>query len=141
MARQPFTMESNLDKISEKIKENPKYALNEVGRQLVKEIRPNINKKSKNPRHKFMRATLQSWARRTEGDLIIGYKDPEKISYLRNTRANFKNYKWMYDIDDPIKPIVLKNLPLIEKLVAQGLAEGVGIKTNIADLEQKDIEP
>ena len=55
--RQPFTMESNLDKIQEQIKEKPYRAMAIIGKNLEKEIRPKIVKKGKG-RNAFLRATL-----------------------------------------------------------------------------------
>ena len=49
MARKPFTMQSNLSKIQEKIKEKPQKALGVIGQNLVKETKPNINTKGKGP--------------------------------------------------------------------------------------------
>ena len=39
MARKPFTMESNLDKIILKIQEKPIRVMNKIGGQLVREIK------------------------------------------------------------------------------------------------------
>ena len=120
--RQPFTMESNLDKIQEQIKEKPYRAMAIIGKNLEKEIRPKIVKKGKG-RNAFLRATLSSWARRTEGDLIIGYKDPKKIGYLRGIKT-LDNYKWDYDeVDDPIKPTVVRNLDMIHEEIGKALLE------------------
>ena len=120
--RQPFTMESNLDKIQEQIKEKPYRAMAIIGKNLEKEIRPKIVKKGKG-RNAFLRATLSSWARRKEGDLIIGYKDPKKIGFLRGIKT-LDNYKWDYDeVDDPIKPTVVRNLDMIHEEIAKALLE------------------
>ena len=120
--RQPFTMESNLDKIQEQIKEKPYRAMAIIGKNLEKEIRPKIVKKGKG-RNAFLRATLSSWARRKEGDLIIGYKDPKKIGYLRGIKT-LDNYKWDYDeVDDPIKPTVVRNLDMIHDEIGKALLE------------------
>lgn len=116
-------MESNLKKVTEAIEENPKYALNEIGRNLTKEIRPKIRSISTNPRHKFLAATLQFWARPREGDLIIGYKDPKKIGFLKNKDINYDDYEWKYDTgSDPIKATVLANADTITKLIGKSLA-------------------
>ena len=120
--RQPFTMESNLDKIQEQIKEKPYRAMAIIGKNLEKEIRPKIVKKGKG-RNAFLRATLSSWARRKEGDLIIGYKAPKKIGFLRGIKT-LDNYKWDYDeVDDPIKPTVVRNLDMIHEEIGKALLE------------------
>ena len=122
MARKPFTMESNLSKIQEKIKEKPQKALGIIGQNLVKEIKPNINTKGKG-RNAFLKATLSSWARRKEGDLIIGFKDPKKIGFLAGVKG-LEDYKWDYDdVQDPIKPAVLKNLDMIHEEMGKAMLE------------------
>lgn|SRR5690625_7218924 len=119
-------MESNLDKIVAKIEEKPHLVMNEIGKNLVKEIKPKVNTKRRG-RDKFLRATLQYWARRKERDLIIGFKDPMKIGFLRNNETVRKMYPdmlWAYDeVDDPIKPTMVNNIPNIQKLIGKALAE------------------
>lgn len=122
MSRGKFTLENNFDEVREKILNNTQYAKSQIGRALVKEIRPQINRQFNIPRRMFLRATLQSWARFTEGDIIIGYKDPEKISFLRGKNIDYSKMAWHYDqVDDPIKPTVVKNIPMMQRLIAEGL--------------------
>lgn len=120
MARKQFKMEDNFDEIQQKVQDAPKWALNEIGRNLVKEIRPQINRKNFKAGHNFMRATLQFWARKQEGDLIIGYKDPQRIGFLKGKQADFGQYEWKYDgVQDPIKPVVMKNISQIQRLTGE----------------------
>lgn len=122
MARQPFTMESNLSKMQEQIKERPQRALAIIGKNLEKEIRPKIVTKGKG-RNAFLRATLSSWARKQEGDLIIGYKDPAKIPFLRGVKG-LENYQWEYDqVDDPIKPTVMSNIDMIHAEIGKAMLD------------------
>lgn len=124
MARKAFTMESNLNKITEKIKESPHRAMGIIGTNLVKEIKPNIRVKGKG-RNAFLKATLESWARKQEGDLIIGFKDPTRIGFLRGVKG-LEDYKWDYDtVVDPIKPAVVKNADLITQEIGKALAESL----------------
>ena len=44
--KEKFTFESNLEKITVKIEEVPEKVLNIIGQNLVKEIRPNIPKRT-----------------------------------------------------------------------------------------------
>lgn len=121
MAKKQFTMEDNFDKIAEKVKESHRYALNIIGRELVKEIRPNVKRMYPGTRNKFLQSTLQSWARKKEGDLIIGFKDPKKIKFLAHVEG-LEDYKWEYDaVDDPIKPVVVKNIDRIHQLVGEAM--------------------
>ena len=120
--RQPFTMESNLGKMQEQIKEKPYRAMAIIGKNLEKEIKPNIRVKGKG-RNAFLKATLSSWARRQEGDLIIGFKDPNKIGFLKGVKG-LDDYKWSYDeVQDPIKPAVVKNAKMIEEEIGKALLE------------------
>ena len=122
MARQRFTMERNLSKMQEQIKERPQRALAIIGKNLEKEIRPKIVKKGKG-RNAFLRATLSSWARRKEGDLLIGYKDPAKISFLKHIDWLDK-MKWKYDeVDDPIKPTVMSNIDMIHAEMGKAMLD------------------
>lgn len=117
-------MESNLNKITEKIKESPHRAMGIIGTNLVKEIKPNIRVKGKG-RNAFLKATLESWARKQEGDLIIGFKDPTRIGFLRGVKG-LEDYKWDYDtVVDPIKPAVVKNADLITQEIGKALAESL----------------
>ena len=121
--RKPFTMESNLGKITEKVQDKPNRVLNLIGQNLVKEIRPKTRKLEG---HKgFLAGTTSYWARKDEKDLIIGYKDPMKIGYLKNTKAVQEgNMEWKYDdVDDPIKPTVVSNIDNIQKLIGEALDE------------------
>lgn len=134
-------MEDNFDEIKDKIKNNTNYAKAQIGRALVREIRPKVNRQFNKPRRMFMRATLQSWARRQEGDIIIGYKDPKKISYLRNKKIDYDKLKWLYDtVDDPIKPVVVKNIPMMKKLIAEGIMHKANRGRDESIFAQKDVE-
>lgn len=108
MARKPktpFIFESNIDKISQKIEETPERVLNIIGRNLVREIRPTVKRRTG-----ALRAakSLSYWARKKEKDLQIGFK----IFYA----------PFVYDrTNDPITPVVEKNIPWIVKLIAEAL--------------------
>lgn len=123
MAKKQFTMESNLEKITQAVEDNPKFALNEIGRSLVNEIRPQIRSISSKPRNKFLASTLQYWVRPQQGDLLIGYKNPKEIKFLKDKEIDYDSYKWKYDKgSDPIKSTILKNVDLIHKLMGQAMA-------------------
>lgn len=122
MAKKPFTMESNLSKIREQIEARPERALAIIGKNLEKEIKPNIRVKGKG-RNAFLKATLSSWARKKEGDLIIGFKDPAKIGFLSGVKG-LEDYKWSYnEVQDPIKPAVIRNLEMIHEEIGKAMAE------------------
>lgn len=113
MAKKPFTLESNLDVITEKIHEKPYLVLNKIGQDLRREIRTNIPKDTGK-----LRKSLDIWARRKEGDLLIGWYNPKRKDF-----AAFYSHIVMGWEKDPIKPVVLKNAETIKKLIAEALDE------------------
>lgn len=104
MAKKQFTFESNLDKITEKIEAVPEKVLNTIGQNLVKEIRPNVPKRTGK-----LKKSLGYWARKQEKDLQIGFK----IFYA----------PFVFNHDDPIKPVVVKNAQLIADLIKKAIDE------------------
>jgi hypothetical protein len=121
MARQAFTFESNLDKITVKIKEKPYKVLNIIGINLTKEIRATTLKTMFNQRSKFFQAyspkikgyIVSHWARKIEKDLQIGFKAPPQILADMMTGAK----------PDPLKPVVWKNRFVIRDMIAVALDE------------------
>lgn len=105
MPRKPFEFESNLDKIIPRIEKAPHKVLNEVGRNVAREARPKV----KHIRSGRLKKSLQYWARKREMDLQIGFK----MFYA----------PFLYEHNDPIKPVVIKNKDLIQKLLAKALNE------------------
>ena len=99
-----FTFESNLEKIIDKIEEVPEKVLNVVGQNLVKEIKPNVPKRTGK-----LKKSLGYWARKQEKDLQIGFK----IFYA----------PFVLKHDDPIKPVVVKNAQLIVDMIKKAIDE------------------
>ena len=142
MAKKKFTMEDNYEEVKDKIINNTNYAKAQIGRALVREIRPEVNRQKNIPRRMFLRATLQSWARNKEGDIIIGFKNPKKISYLRNKDIDYDSLKWKYDtVADPIKPVVIKNIKMMQQLIGESIAHKANRGRDESIFKQKDIEP
>lgn len=104
MARKQFEFESNLDKVIPRIEKSPHKVLNEVGKGIAREARTKVPRRSGR-----LKKSLQYWARKKEMDLQIGFKE---------FYAPF-----VYDHDDPIKPVVIKNKDLIQQLLAKALNE------------------
>ncbi|MBW8382497.1 MAG: hypothetical protein K0M69_08275 [Youngiibacter sp.] len=104
--RVQFTMESNVEIISERIKETPHKVLNIIGQNLVKEIRPNVARRKGGGR---LRKSLGYWARKREKDLQIGFK----IFYS----------PFVYEHEDPLKPVVVKNAQLIKDMIRVAIDE------------------
>lgn len=103
--RQPFTFESNLEKVIGKIEEKPYKVMNTIGQNLVKEIRPKVPKKSGT-----LKKSLGYWARKKERDLQIGYKAFYAPFVFRTT-------------PDVIRPVVVKNAELIKEMINKALDE------------------
>lgn len=102
--RKQFTFESNVDKIIPEIGAAPAKVLNIIGQNLVKEIRPNVPRRSGR-----LRKSLSYWVRKKEKDLQIGFK----VFYAPFALKH----------NDPIKPVVIKNKELIAKMIAEALNE------------------
>ena len=103
--KEAFTFESNLDKIIPKIQDAPYRVMNTIGQNLVKEIRPNVPKRTGR-----LRKSLGYWARKKERDLQIGFK-LFYAPFVFRTKP------------DPIKPVVVKNAQLIQDMIAKALDE------------------
>jgi hypothetical protein len=116
MARKAFTMESNVDKIIEKIQEKPYTVMTKIGMSLSKEIQGTLPRKSG-----LLRESLSYWARKKEKDLQIGFYLDKK---LRSGRAAaFYSNVIFGKQNDPIKPVVVKNAELIKQLIGAALDE------------------
>lgn len=102
--KKPFTFESNIDKIAGRIEEVPEKVLNTIGQNIVKEIRPNVPKKSGR-----LKKSLGYWARKKEKDLQIGFK----LFYA----------PFVFKHNDPIKPVVVKNAQLIADMIRKAIDE------------------
>lgn len=102
--KEAFKFESNLDKISAKMEEVPEKVLNVIGQALVREIKPNVPKRTGR-----LKKSLGYWARKYEKDLQIGFK----LFYA----------PWVFKHDDPIKPVVVKNAQLIADMIKKAIDE------------------
>lgn len=110
----PFTMESNLDKITAKIQEKPYRVMNVVGQNIVREMKATTMNSQFHQRKKILKKTLGYWARKQEKDLQIGFKMsiPGIVGKMLTGQES-----------DPIKPVVLKNSKVIQELLATALDE------------------
>lgn len=119
--RQPFTVESNLEKIVAKIEEKPQKVMNIIGQNLVREIKSTTLKSMYNQRTKILTKALGYWARRNEKDLQIGFK----ASITQNPYGAGPGLvgDMMSKHVDPIKPVVQKNIKNIADLITSALKE------------------
>lgn len=119
--RQPFTIESNLDKVTEKIKEKPRLAMGKIGGQLVREIKANTMKSQFHQRQKMLAKTLQ-WA--YGWDAGSGTKDKTSIQIgFKMSIPGFVRRMMTGQEADPIKPIVVRNAEVIQQLIGVALDE------------------
>lgn len=120
--RQPFTFESNLDKVIDKVHEKPYRVMNIVGQNLVREIRSTTLKQNFDQRTKILSKTIGYWARKQEKDLQIGFKmsitanksgaGPGIVGGIMTGRDQ-----------DPLKPVVVKNAEIIKQMIGEALDE------------------
>lgn len=112
--RQPFTFESNLDKIIEKVEEKPQRVMNIIGQNLTREIRNTTMNSQFHQRKKILKKTLGYWARKREKDIQIGFKMsiPGIVGKIMTGQEQ-----------DPIKPVVVKNADLIKETIGKALDE------------------
>ena len=110
MAKKPFTLEDNFDKVIEQIREKPQRVLNIIGANLVKDIRPILPAHYKDRRGRHLSRSLGYWVRKKEGDLQIGFK-------------RFYAPFVMDRNNEPLTPAVMRNKDMIVKLIAEALNE------------------
>ena len=113
----PFTMESNLEKITEQIHERPKGVLIKIGWQLVKEIKATTLKDQYKWRYKILAKSLKATNKDEDGKksnafVKIGFEMsiPGLVGGMITGREA-----------DPLRPVVLRNNELIQKLVGESL--------------------
>ncbi len=106
--REPFTFESNLNKVIPRIEESPYRVLNIIGQTLVKEVRDTLRQFYRRRTGKLDKS-LGYWARKKEKDLQIGFK----IFYA----------PFVLEHNDPLKPVVEKNKYIIQDMIAKAIDE------------------
>ena len=108
MAKKPFTLEDNFDKVSEQIQEAPHKVMNIIGANLVKDIRPHLKTHYSDRKGRRLSRSLGYWARKKEGDLQIGFK----MFYAPFVMERGK---------EPLTPAVIRNKDMIVQLIAEAL--------------------
>lgn len=113
-AKVAFTFESNIPKVVEKIHDKPQRVMNIIGQNLVREIKATTMNSQFHQRRAILKGTLGYWARKRERDLQIGFKMsiPGIVGKMMSGAE-----------EDPIKPVVLKNAELIQRMIGEALAE------------------
>jgi hypothetical protein len=112
--REPFTFESNLAKITERIEATPYKVMNITGQNLVREIKATTMKTQFHQRKAILTKTLGYWARKQEKDLQIGFK--MSIPGIVGSMITGKE-------EDPIKPVIIKNAQVIQDMIKTAIDE------------------
>lgn len=121
MARKPFEFINNTDKVIEKIKEKPYRVMNLIGSNLVRETKTNI-KASKSSRRGMLASSIGYWARKKERDLQIGFK-MSIVANPSDVGPGIVGDMITRKEEDPILPVVKKNIDLIQRLIGEALDE------------------
>lgn len=119
--RQPFTFESHLDEVIEKVNEKPKKVMGIIGGQLKREIKSTTLKEQFKHRRKILAHTLE-WA--YGWDEAKGKKDKASIQIgFKLSIPGIVNKMMTHQEPDPILPVVKRNKDYIQKLIAEALDE------------------
>lgn len=122
MARKKFTFESNIPKVIPKIQDAPNRVMNVIGQNLVREIKVSTLSENYKQRSAILKKTLGYWARKEEKDLQIGFK----MSIQTNEQGvgpGIVGGIMTGQESDPIKPVVLKNVSIIQQMIKAALDE------------------
>lgn len=114
-----WKFEDNLDKITQKITEEPTKILNVIGQNLVKEVKSNL-RVSKSSRRGMLSKTVGYWARKQEGDLQIGFK-MSIVANKQQVGPGIVGKMMRFEEEDPISPVVIKNKDAIQSVLMEVL--------------------
>lgn len=129
MARTKITYESRVELAKQKIHENPRRALNEIGKFLAKEIRNNAMKSGKTRvyykdgrkitvKPGRLKRSIGYWARKREGDLQVGSKAFYAV-WVEQGSSNNAAHPFLL-------PTVEANVGVIQEMIADALKELLG---------------
>ena len=119
--KQPFTFESNLDKVIPKIQEAPEKVMRVIGQNMVREIRGTLRNHYRKISGKLdkllgyslsrpmFKESVGEWPPVGVPAMIIGFKQFYAPFVLKHS--------------DPIKPVVIKNKELIQQMIAEAIDE------------------
>ena len=118
MAKQPFTFESNLEKVVAKIEEKPFKVLNTIGGNLVREIKPQVPKRTG-----ALKKSLRYSTNRKTYKESTGSWPPSRTPFLMVGFTKFYAPMVYKTEKDPIKPVIVKNNKLIQEMLGKALDE------------------
>lgn len=126
--RQPFTFDSNLDKVIGKIQEKPKNVMKIIGNIIAREVRATTLKSQYHQRYKILSKALQSAYdyNASSGRNVAGVQIGFKASIEKNKSGagpGLVGGIMTGQEQDPIKPVVLKNVDLIQEMIGKALDE------------------
>ena len=130
--KEPFTFESNIDAISEKIHEAPHLVMGKIGGALVKEIKQTTMKSVFGRRYNMLAGLGTGKGKKNKSGIQWAYGWDDKAGKKDKTSLQIG---WKVAIPgllgkiitgaerDPIKPVVVKNADLIQTMIAEAINE------------------
>ena len=131
-AKEPFTFESNIEEISQKIHEAPHLVMGKIGGALVKEIKQTTMKSLFNRRYNMVAGLGTGKGKKNKSGIQWAYGWDNKSG--KKDKASLQ-IGWKVAIpgllgkiitgaeNDPIKPVVMKNAELIKSSIAEAINE------------------
>lgn len=121
MAKAPFTFESNLDKVIDKLEEKPKKVLNVIGQNLVREIKTTLPQYYTKRSGNLTKSLRYSTNRKAYKD-ATGEWPKSRTPFLMIGFTKFYA-PFVLEHSDPMLPIVKKNADLIQEMIAKAIDE------------------
>lgn len=126
--KQAFTFDSNVDKVIVKIQEKPKNVMKIIGNIIVRETRATTLKSQYKQRYKILSKALQSAYdyNSSTGRNVAGVQIGFKASIDKNKSGigpGLVGGIMSGQEADPIKPVVIKNVNLIQEMIGKALDE------------------
>lgn len=130
--KEPFTFESNIDAISEKIHEAPHLVMGKIGGALVREIKQTTMRSQFNGRYNILAGLKTKSGKKNKSGIQWAYGWDNKAG--KKDMASLQ-IGWKVAIpgllgkiitgaeSDPIKPVAVKNADLIQNMIAEAINE------------------
>ena len=116
MAKSKITFEDNFDLIRDGVQSAPSSVMKQIGQQVSRETRNKLDRQTGR-----LKKSIGYWARKREGDLIIGYYN----NYIMKFAAFYKEA--VEEANNPLIDIVRNNKDYISSLIGEAL-QSIGYK-------------
>ena len=116
MAKSKITFEDNFDLIRDGVQSAPSSVMKQIGQQVSRETRNKLDRQTGR-----LKKSIGYWARKREGDLIIGYYN----NYIKKFAAFYKEA--VEEANNPLIDIVRNNKDYISSLIGEAL-QSIGYK-------------